>query len=115
MTVLFCFYSCKEISPCILDCHLEDEVITIKLNATYKIGEITGGRVGDSFFYNDNFIIEKNNNEISIKFNNVSVFENGVYYKIGVEWLRGNVNAIAIFENNKFVVKEEEYYKAKYL
>lgn len=106
--------SCKPSKPCILDCHLESDEIIVILNSRYRIGEIHFGAVGDvefSKYHTDNYSIDKDEETIKIKIqNNQSIFEDGVFYKIKIEWYGGWVESLSKFENGIFIFENEEFH-----
>lgn len=107
--------SCTRSALCILDCHIESDDIIICLNTKYKIGEIQGGAVGDLEFakhQTDNFIINRNKNDVTIMIKNKQsiVFDDGIFYKIYIQWYGGYVESLSKFENGKFIVGNENYF-----
>ena len=114
LSFVFVCTSCKPSKPCILDCHLESDEIIVTLNSRYKIGEIHTGYVGDigfSKYHSDNYSIDKDEETIKIKIqNNQPTFENGLFYKIYIQWYGGWVESLSKFENGKFIIENEEYH-----
>ncbi len=111
---VFVCASCKPSKPCILDCHLESDEIIVILNSRYRIGEIYFGAVGDvefSKYHTDNYSIDKDEETIKIKIqNNQPTFENGVFYKIYIQWYGGWVESLSKFENGRFIIENEEFH-----
>ena len=107
--------SCKPSSPCIQECYLENDSITVTLNMReYKVGIIEYCVIGNLYFGSDAIEDKRKENKFILHIKDEkTIFENGEKYTIYLCWSGGNVVAIGKFENGKFMLEEDEKFSKK--